>query len=140
MELYDLLHFTSPLWYGHEQILVYLHTGCRNHAVLLNDTPLLLILVWEPLGDSSLYLGWDEVGGVRQDSLVLYDDCARDSVTVAIGGTAAPPPHPELVPLWLTGSLQCVRFFFFGGGAPVFFVCYVYHMGPSVWHVWWSVF
>jgi len=32
-----LLHFTSPLWYEHEQILVYLHTGSRNHAVLLID-------------------------------------------------------------------------------------------------------
>jgi hypothetical protein len=81
-----LLHFTSPFWYGHEQILVYLHTGSRKHEVLLIDIPLLLILVWASLGDLLLYLGWDEVGGVRQDSQVVYDDCARDSVTVAIGG------------------------------------------------------
>jgi hypothetical protein len=81
-----LLDFTSPLLYGHEQILVYLHIGSRNHAVLLIDIPLLLILVWASLGDLLLYLGWDEVGVVRQDSLVLYDDCAKDSVMVTIGG------------------------------------------------------
>lgn len=66
-----LLHFTSPLWYGHERILAYLYTGPRNHAVLLNDLPLLLILVWASLADSLLYLGWDEVVGVRQDSHVV---------------------------------------------------------------------
>jgi len=99
-----LLYFTSPLWYGHEQILVHLHTGSRNHVVLLIDIPLLLILVWASLGDSSLYLGWDEVGGARQDSLVLYDNCARDSVTVAIGGQqllSLPSPR--------TGSFEADR-------------------------------
>jgi len=66
-----LLHFTSPLWYGHEQILVYLYTGSRNHAVLLIYIPLLLILVLPSPGDSLLYLGWDEVVGVRHDSCVV---------------------------------------------------------------------
>lgn len=73
---------------------MYLNAGSRNHAVLLIDIPLLLILVWVSLGDSLLYLGWDEVGGVRQDSLVLYDDCARDSVTVAIDGQQLLSPLP----------------------------------------------
>jgi len=66
-----LLHITSPLWHGHEQILVYLYTGSRNHAVLLIDIPLLLILVWASIGDSLLYVGWDEVVGVRQDSCIV---------------------------------------------------------------------
>jgi hypothetical protein len=89
-----LLHFTSPLWYEHEHTLVYLHNGSRNHAVLLIDVPLLLILVWASISDLSLYLGWDKVGGVRQDPLVLYDDCARDSVMVAIGERQLLSPSP----------------------------------------------